>query len=112
MGNVERISEIAMQVITFSGLAKSNYLQALKAYRTKNLEAYNNFLIQGDQSFTQAHHAHLSVLQEEMNSGESQITMLMAHAEDQLMAAETIKTLIIEIVEILEERMNGYGSTL
>lgn len=37
-----------------------------------------------------------------MNTQEPQITMLMAHAEDQLMSAETIKTLIQEIILLIE----------
>ena len=39
-----------------------------------------------------------------MNTQEPQITMLLAHAEDQLMAAETIKTLIQEMTLLLESR--------
>ena len=85
MANVEQISQVAMQVITYSGLAKSNYLE-------------------GDESFSQAHEAHLQLLQQEMNTQEPQITMLMAHAEDQLMSAETIKTLIQEIILLIESR--------
>ena len=33
MANVEQISQVAMQVITYAGMAKSNYLEALKYYR-------------------------------------------------------------------------------
>jgi len=58
----------------------------------------------GDVSFSQAHEAHLQLLQQEMNTQEPQITMLMAHAEDQLMSAETIKTLIQEIILLIESR--------
>ena len=58
----------------------------------------------GDESFSQAHEAHLQLLQQEMNTQEPQITMLMAHAEDQLMSAETIKTLIQEIILLIESR--------
>ena len=47
---------------------------------------------------------HLQLLQQEMNTQEPQITMLMAHAEDQLMSAETIKTLIQEIILLIESR--------
>ena len=54
--------------------------------------------------FSQAHEAHLQLLQQEMNTQEPQITMLMAHAEDQLMSAETIKTLIQEIILLIESR--------
>ena len=65
-----------------------------------NIEAMSD----GDENFSQAHGAHLHVLQEEMNTQEPQITMLLAHAEDQLMAAETIKTLIQEMTLLLESR--------
>lgn len=98
MANVEQISQVAMQVITYAGMAKSNYLEALKYYRENDQTAYEQSMSNGDESFSQAHEAHLQLLQQEMNTQEPQITMLMAHAEDQLMSAETIKTLIQEII--------------
>ena len=104
MANVEQISQVAMQVITYSGLAKSNYLEALKYYRENDQTAYEQSMSNGDESFSQAHEAHLQLLQQEMNTHEPQITMLMAHAEDQLMSAETIKTLIQEIILLIESR--------
>lgn len=104
MANVEQISQVAMQVITYAGMAKSNYLEALKYYRENDQTAYEQSMSNGDESFSQAHEAHLQLLQQEMNTQEPQITMLMAHAEDQLMSAETIKTLIQEIILLIESR--------
>ena len=102
MANVEQISQVAMQVITYAGMAKSNYLEALKYYRENDQTAYEQSMSNGDESFSQAHEAHLQLLQQEMNTQEPQITMLMA--EDQLMSAETIKTLIQEIILLIESR--------
>ena len=119
MANVEQISQVAMQVITYAGMAKSNYLEALKYYRENDQTAYEQSMSNGDVSFSQAHEAHLQLLQQEMNTQEPQITMLMAHAEDQLMSAETIKTLIQEIILLIENKMtiwadiqtkNGFAS--
>ena len=104
MANVEQISQVAMQVITYAGMAKSNYLEALKYYRENDQTAYEQSMSNGDVSFSQAHEAHLQLLQQEMNTQEPQITMLMAHAEDQLMSAETIKTLIQEMILLIESR--------
>lgn len=39
-----------------------------------------------------------------MNTEEPQISLLMTHAEDQLMAAETLKTVILELIELYRER--------
>ena len=96
MANVEQISQVAMQVITYAGMAKSSYLEALKYYRENDQTAYEQSLSNGDESFTQAHEAHLQLLQQEMNTQEPQITMLMS--------AETIKTLIQEIILLIESR--------
>ena len=100
MANVEQISQVAMQVITYAGMAKSSYLEALKYYRENDQTAYEQSLSNGDESFTQAHEAHLQLLQQEMNTQEPQITMLMAHAEDQLMNAETTKIMAEEIIKL------------
>lgn len=105
MVNIESISQTAMQVITYAGLAKSNYLQALKLYRQGDKKAYEDKFCEGDSNFSQAHKAHLEVLQQEMEQQEPQISMLMAHAEDQLMSAETIKTLIQEMILLIESRV-------
>lgn len=104
MVNIENISQIAMQVITFAGMAKSNYLLALQSYRKGDKKSYQEKMDEGDSNFSLAHKSHLEVLQQEMEQQEPQITMLLAHAEDQLMSAETIKTLIQEMILSIESR--------
>ena len=73
MANVEQISQVAMQVITYAGMAKSNYLEALKYYRENDQTAYEQSMSNGDVSFSQAHEAHLQLLQQEMNTQESEL---------------------------------------
>ena len=68
MANVEQISQVAMQVITYAGMAKSSYLEALKYYRENDQTAYEQSMSNGDESFSQAHEAHLQLLQQEMNT--------------------------------------------
>lgn len=101
--NIEKIAEVAMNVITYSGLAKSCYIEAIREMRAGNYEGFNESITKGDESFVKAHHAHIEILNREMSTGEPQITMLLAHAEDQLMSAETIKTLVVEMALIIEE---------
>ena len=98
---IEEISNHAMEVISYSGMAKSTYIEALRELKQKNLNKFDEKINEADSYFAKAHKAHFSVLAEEMNTGEAQITMLMAHALDQLLCTETIKTLIIEFKEIL-----------
>ena len=99
MVDIERVSEVALTIITYSGLAKSAYIQAMRSFA--DLNAFNLKVEEGDEAFTTAHGAHAELLSLEMDKREPQISLLLAHAEDQLMSAETIKTLALEIFNII-----------
>ncbi len=100
MINMEEITEAAMEIITYSGMAKSCYMEALRLAKQKKFEEAGEKLEEGDHNFVQAHHGHGAILQKEMTAEEPQISLLMTHAEDQLMGAETLKLVIKEFMEI------------
>ncbi|MDO4473194.1 MAG: PTS lactose/cellobiose transporter subunit IIA [Eubacteriales bacterium] len=104
MVNIEKISESAMKVITYSGMAKSCYLEALSLAKQGDFVEAEKKIEEGNKSFVEAHDGHMDVLQEEMASLEPQISLLMTHAEDQLMSAETIKIVIMELIELYKEK--------
>lgn len=104
MVDVEEISLKAMEIITYAGLAKSNYLMALKDYKAgKKEEAYKK-LEEGSLEFAKAHEVHIKILSDEMEKLESQVSLLLVHAEDQLMGAENIRLLVEELIEIYLEK--------
>ena len=104
MVNIERISETAMGVITYSGMAKSCYMEALALAKQGKFAEADEKINEGGEHFVEAYNGHMDVLQEEMNTEEPRISLLMTHAEDQLMAAETLKTVILELIELYRER--------
>ena len=59
---------------------------------------------EGEESFVKGHEAHTSLIQKEACGEKTVPTILLIHAEDQLMSAETIKTLIQEIILLIESR--------
>ena len=104
MVDVEEISLKAMEIITYAGLAKSNYLMALKDYKAgKKEEAYKK-IEEGSLKFAKAHEVHIKILSDEMEKLESQVSLLLVHAEDQLMGAENIRLLVEELIEIYFEK--------
>lgn len=102
MSMVENLSEVAMKIITCAGLAKSNYLMALDDAKKGNREAAMKKLQEGSDVYSKAHHIHSSVLSDEMQKLEPQVSLLLVHAEDQLMSAETIKILVQELIEVYQ----------
>lgn len=107
MINIEKITETAMGLITYSGMAKSCYMEALYFAKQGKFQEADEKLKEGDKNFVEAHHGHGELLQTEMESGEPQISLIMTHAEDQLMGAEMLKTVIIELIEIYKDKKKG-----
>lgn len=93
-----------MLIISYAGMSKSCYLEALQLAKQGKFDEAEEKMAEGDQNFTEAHNGHFDLLQSEMSTGEPQICLLLTHAEDQLMASETLKTLIIELMELYRER--------
>ena len=104
MVNIEKISTSAMEVISYSGMAKSCYIEALALAKEGKFSEADKKLEEGEGHFVGAHNGHMDVLQEEISTEEPQISLLMTHAEDQLMAAETLKIVIIELIELYKEK--------
>ncbi|MGG3854835.1 PTS lactose/cellobiose transporter subunit IIA [Caldifermentibacillus hisashii] len=112
MADINKLSVAAMGIITFAGLAKSNYLIALKKVKEGNEEEALQKIQEGAEEFAKAHAEHSSLLTDEMNLLEPQVSLLLVHAEDQLMAAETIKLIVEELIEIYKDRRVSNGCNI
>lgn len=109
MADVTKLSECAMQIVTYAGCAKSSYMQALQEAKKGNWELVEPRIKEGEQFYRQAHEGHGEVLLEEVNTLEPQITLLMSHAEDQIMSAELVRVLVEELIEIYTNCKNEKG---
>lgn len=102
--NIEKMAECAMLMISYAGMAKSCYMEALQLAKQGKFDEVDEKMAEGDKNFTEAHDGHHDLLQTEVVTGEPQICLLMTHAEDQLMGAETLKTVIVELIEIYKNK--------
>lgn len=112
-GNIlEELEMVCFKVISASGAAKSLFMEAMQHARRRNFEKSEDCIREGEKHRQQGHETHFELIQEEANGNPIAITLLLAHAEDQLMAAETIKIIAEEIMENykvisrLEEKTN------
>lgn len=92
-------------------MAKSNYILALNAIKKGELDVFEKSIKLGDENYKTAHNFHGDILKKEMETMEPQVSLLLMHAEDQLLNTETIRFLVMELVELYGKKENKtYGT--
>lgn len=100
MGGLELI---AFEIISNVGMAKSLAIEALREVRRGRYEEGKAKLVESSEYIIKGHHAHTALIQKEAAGEKVEISLIIMHAEDQMMAAETIKTLVEEMIEMYKD---------
>ena len=99
-GNVTRV----MEMISIAGLARSKYLEAVRAAKQADFEKARVLMDEGDECFGKAHELHSDFLAEGcgdlLESKGGDLNLILVHGEDQMMCAETFRVLGTELIEL------------
>lgn len=106
MGNYE---EIVFKIILHSGNGRSYAMDAIAAAKKGDFAAARNHLQKASEELNAAHQVQTSLIQNEADGKQTEITLLMVHAQDHLMNAITIKELAAEFVDLYETLQNKGG---
>lgn len=98
------LEEMALEIITNVGTARSMYVEAVEAAKSGNFEEAHNLVAEGEKIFVNGHHAHADLVNAKIGVEELQYMFLVMHAEDQLMSAETLKIVCDELIDMLEAK--------
>jgi PTS system cellobiose-specific IIA component len=98
---MEELELIAFKIISSVGTARSCYIEAIQAAKTGDYEQSEKLIVEGDENFAFGHDAHAGLLTKEAE-GENTVSLLILHAEDQLMSAEGFKIIAQEIIEVYQ----------
>lgn len=98
------LEEMALEIITNVGTARSMYVEAVEAAKAGNFEEAHNLVVEGEKIFVNGHHAHADLVNAKIGVEELQYMFLVMHAEDQLMSAETLKIVCDELIDMLEAK--------
>lgn len=90
-------------IISFVGEAKSCYMEALREARKGEIEKARELVEKGSAHFNEGHNAHAVLIQREAATGDVPSSLLLMHAEAQLMDAESCKTYALEFIRLYEE---------
>lgn len=97
---MEGLELISFEIISAVGTARSLYIEAIQAAKKGDFTKADELINEGNEAFTQGHHAHAKLIQEEAGGTPTTMTLLLTHAEDQLMSAEAFKILCSEFIDI------------
>ncbi len=98
---MEGLELTAFQIISAVGTARSAYIEAIQKAKEGDFEGAEKLIKEGDEMFIEGHHAHAGLLQIEADNGQgSAVSLIILHAEDQLMSAESFKILALEFIEL------------
>lgn len=100
---MEGLELICFQIITASGGAKSSYIEAISKAKEGLYDEAEALIAQGDDMLKEGHAPHTELVQKEAGSEGSLITLILAHAEDQMMSAEVFKVMAQEVIELYKK---------
>ncbi len=103
MAMTEEMTVAAFSIITYVGTARSCYINAIQSAKAGNFEEAESLIKQGDEAFVQGHDGHQDLLTKEANGELDGVGLLILHAEDQLMSAESFKIIATEFIELYKK---------
>ena len=97
---MEELELAAFQIISAVGTARSCYIEAIQKAKKGDFDGAKKLIDEGDEMFIEGHHAHAELLKKESEGQTNIISLLIIHAEDQLMSAEGFKTVALEFIDL------------
>lgn len=104
---MEGMELTCFQIISFTGTARSIYIEAIEEAKKGNIEKAKQMIKEGEDAFNQGHEIHTKMIQEEANGKSIEVPILLVHAEDQLMSAESFKILANQFIDLYEKLLKN-----
>lgn len=98
----EKKERLIFELISAAGTAKSCYMEAIAQARRGQFEAAAKTIDEGEKIFVEGHRYHAEMLADAANGVEENANLILVHAEDQMMSAETVKILAEEIIALYQ----------
>ncbi len=100
MKTTEELTMSAFQIIAYVGEARSLYIEAIHAAKEGDFDRAEQLMKKGGDIFLEGHTVHTVLVQEEAAGDAIAMTLMLAHAEDQLMSAEGFQIVASEMVDL------------
>ncbi len=100
---MDNMELICFKMISAVGTAKSMYIEAIHAAKKGDFEKAASLIDEGSNIYAEGHHAHAELIQKVAGGEKIEFNLILLHAEDQMMSAETIKVMAEEIIDLYKK---------
>lgn len=97
---MNEFEQICFEMIASSGSAKTFYMSALKEAKDGRFAQAEHTMEAGDEALLEAQKAHSRLLSKEAGGARYEFSLLLMHAEDQMMTAETFRLSVSELLDL------------
>ena len=92
------------EIISNVGMARSCFIEAIDAACAGKIDEAKAKVEEGEQFFLNGHAKHGEMIQQEAAGNPIDVSIILIHAEDQLMSAETFKILAGKFIALAENK--------
>ncbi|CDQ38344.1 MULTISPECIES: PTS lactose/cellobiose transporter subunit IIA [Virgibacillus] len=103
MTTKEDVQMLSFSIILHAGNARSSAMEAISLAKSYQFAEARQKIAEADEEFTEAHHIQTKFLQEEAEGNQTEVSVILIHAQDHLMTAMTVKDLASEMIDMYEK---------
>ncbi|WP_130805915.1 PTS lactose/cellobiose transporter subunit IIA [Senegalia massiliensis] len=104
MGELEMIY---FEIISAVGTARSLFIEAIGKAKSGDFKGAEEKIKEGNELFLQGHKSHSKLIQKEASDEKIEFSLILVHAEDQMMSAEAFKILSEEFIDVYKRIEEG-----
>lgn len=102
--NEELVGKI-FEMISAAGASRAKYIEAIRSAKEGKFDDAQAMMKEGSDFFVEAHKVHAEMLALEANDivntgDQSNVSLLLVHAEDQMMSAESFRLISEEFIDV------------
>lgn len=101
--SLEGMELICFEMISHHGSARSFFMEAIQEAKKGDFAQAAVKMAAGEKEFQEGHQAHARLIQIEASGDSVPISLLLLHAADLMMSAETLKIMAQELIELYKK---------
>ena len=100
---MEGLELLCFNMISYVGNARSDYIEAIHRAKEGKYEEAQALMESGRAAFVEGHKTHGELLAKDASGEGGQVSLLLLHAEDQMMSAEAFGILAEEFISVYKK---------